>query len=603
MSVISAASSESAVLTDSRLAALCAETVERAFADYDKQFQAITLRARERFLGRDWVGSFADAAERLHLYTLQMEKLTTQIREIMGPRVSERGIWAGMKAVYSSLIATSAKWEIAESFFNSLTRRIFATEGVDQSIEFVDTDFDEAPTTVPSDTRRVYSGDSIHELLIASLTDPSTGFAEEHWCALDETAQRAAERLEAAFRVSPQKTPGNGRPKLEMIGSVFYRGRGAYVVGHAFRDSADRAPVAIALCLRRPDEAGIDLDAILIGETDLAILFSFTRAYFRVDTKCPYQLVRSLHELMPRKRLIDLYNAIGYHRHGKTEFYRDFVRHLRTSRDRFVTAEGARGMVMLVFTLPSYDVVFKLIKDHFDYPKENTRTDVMQRYRLVFEHDRAGRLVEAHEFEHLRIARDRFDPALLADLLRDASSIVRLDDDDVVIAHTYVERRIRPLNLFLFEANEGAVAAAARDYGQSIKDLAASNIFPGDLLTKNFGVTRHGRVVFYDYDELCFLTDCNFRDLPQATTPEQEMAAEPWFSVRENDIFPEEFPQFLRLPDAARASLLERHADLFRPEFWRDMQEKLRAGEIPEVFPYKTERRLSSSLASVAGCT
>jgi isocitrate dehydrogenase kinase/phosphatase len=602
MSVISAASSESAVLTDSRLAALCAETVEREFADYDKQFRAITLRARERFLDRDWSGSYADAAERLHLYTLQMEKLTTQIRQTMGPRVSERGIWAGMKAVYSSLIATSAKWEIAESFFNSLTRRIFATEGVDQSIEFVDTDFDEAPTTVPSDAGRVYSGGSIHELLIASLTDLSTGFADEHWSALYETAQRGAERLEAAFGASSQKTPGHGRPKLEMIGSIFYRGCGAYLVGRAFRDSADRAPVAIALCLRRPDEAGIDLDAILIGETDLAILFSFTRAYFRVDTKCPYQLVRSLHQLMPRKRLIDLYNAIGYHRHGKTEFYRDFVQHLRTSSDRFVTAEGARGMVMLVFTLPSYDVVFKVIKDRFDYPKENTRADVMRRYRIVFEHDRAGRLVEAHEFEHLRIARDRFDPELLADLLRDASSMVRLDDDDVVIAHTYVERRIRPLNLFLFEANEVAVAAAARDYGQSIKDLAASNIFPGDLLTKNFGVTRHGRVVFYDYDELCFLTDCNFRDLPQATTPEQEMAAEPWFSVRENDIFPEEFPQFLRLPDSARASVLEGHADLFCPEFWRGMQKKLRAGEIPEVFPYKTERRLSSSLASVAGC-
>jgi len=595
MSVISAASSESAVLTDSRLAALCAETVERAFADYDKQFRAITLRARERFLGRDWAGSFADAAERLHLYTLQMEKLTTQIRQIMGPRVSERGIWAGMKAVYSSLIATSTKWEIAESFFNSLTRRIFATEGVDQSIEFVDTDFDEAPTTMPSDTHRVYSGGSIHELLIASLTDPSTGFAEEDWCALNETAQRAAERLEAAFRGSPQKAPGDGRPKLEMIGSIFYRGRGAYLVGRAFRDSADRAPVAIALCLGRPDEAGIDLDAILIGETDLAILFSFTRAYFRVDTKCPYQLVRSLHELMPRKRLIDLYNAIGYHRHGKTEFYRDFVRHLRTSSDRFVTAEGARGMVMFVFTLPSYDVVFKLIKDRFDYPKENTRADVMRRYRIVFEHDRAGRLVEAHEFEHLRIARDRFDPELLADLLRDASSIVRLDDDDVVIAHTYVERRIRPLNLFLFEANEGAVAAAARDYGQSIKDLAASNIFPGDLLTKNFGVTRHGRVVFYDYDELCFLTDCNFRDLPQAKTYEEEMSAEPWFSVRENDIFPEEFLNFLRLPEPAYAALLEQHADLFHPDFWRSVQRRLREGEIPEIFPYPPERRLATA--------
>ena len=581
-------------LTDSRLAALCAETVQRAFLEYDERFRAITIRARERFLARDWRGSYADAAERLRLYSRQMETLTERFKKIMGTRLSERSVWTGMKAVYSSLIAQSPKREIAESFFNSLTRRVFATEGVDQAIEFVDTDFDEAPTT-PLDNRRTYSGASIHELLIASLTDPAAGFPEEHWRELDTTARHAAERLQAAFRTSPEESPTNRNLRLEMIGNVFYRGRGAYLVGRAFRDRDDQNPVAIALCLRHEAEAELDLDALLIGETDLAILFSFTRAYFRVDTACPYELVRSLRELMPRKRLIDLYNAIGYHRHGKTEFYRDFVRHLRTSSDRFVTAEGARGMVMFVFTLPSYDVVFKLIKDHFEYPKENTRADVMRRYRLVFEHDRAGRLVEAHEFEHLRIARDRFDPALLEELLRDTSSIVRLEGDDVVIAHAYVERRIRPLNLFFLEADKASVEAAAHDYGRAIKDLAASNIFPGDILTKNFGVTRHGRVVFYDYDELCFLTDCNFRDMPQPTTPEQEMAAEPWFSVRENDIFPEEFPQFLSLPGSARTSLFERHADLFCAAYWRGIQEKLRAGELPEVFPYRADRRLTNT--------
>ena len=594
MSVISSpASSESSALTDSRLAALCAGTVQRAFLDYDEQFHVITLRARDRFLARDWRGSYADAAERLHLYAREMEELTKQIKDALRARLCVRSVWTGMKAAYSSLIAQSSKREIAESFFNSLTRRVFATEGVDQAIEFVDTDFDEPPTTVPVDTRRVYSGASIHELLIASLTDPSAGFSEENWRALDITARHAAERLQAAFSTSPQESPANRRLKLEIIGNVFYRGRGAYVVGRVFRDSDDRSPLAIALCLRHENETGIDFDAVLIGETDLAILFSFTRAYFRVDTKCPYELVRSLCEIMPRKRLIDLYNAIGYHRHGKTEFYRDFVRHLRSSRDRFVIAEGARGMVMLVFTLPSYDVVFKLIKDRFDYPKESTRAEVMRRYRLVFEHDRIGRLVEAHEFEHLRIARDRFEPPLLEELLRDASSIVRLEGDDVVIAHVYVERRVRPLNLFLFEADEAAVAAAARDYGRAIKDLAASNIFPGDIFTKNFGVTRHGRVVFYDYDELCFVTDCNFREMPQPTTHEEEMSAEPWFSVRQNDIFPEEFPQFLRLPEAARSSLLAHHADLFSAAFWRSLQERLRAGELPEIFPYRAERRLA----------
>jgi isocitrate dehydrogenase kinase/phosphatase len=218
----------------------------------------------------------------------------------------------------------------------------------------------------------------------------------------------------------------------------------------------------------------------------------------------------------------------------------------------------------------------------------------MRRYKLVFEHDRAGRLIEAHEFEHLRIPRNRFDPSLLEELLRDTASIVRIEDDDVIIGHAYVERRVRPLNLFFRRADDGAAVSAACDYGKAIKDLAASNIFPGDLLTKNFGLTRRDRVVFYDYDELCFLTDCNFRELPQSRTYEEEISAEPWFSVRVNDIFPEEFSRFLFFPRVAGDELMKQHGDLFRPKFWREMQAAIRAGELPEVLPYAPERRLVS---------
>ena len=582
----------SEAITDSRLSALCAQRAEQAFLDYQERFHVITRRARDRFLSRDWQGSYADAAERLQLYAKVIADLTADIRNLMGPRVEDRNIWKAIKAVYSSLIARCSAWEVAESFFNSLTRRIFATAGVDQAIEFVDTDFDAPPTSSPRDVSCHYSGTDLCQLLIEALTNPAAGgFAERHWADLARSVTLAAKRIERMFsKAGP--SAGTANLNLEMISSVFYRGRGAYFVARIIRER-DRASVTLAFSLRHASEHGITLDAVLLGEVDLAILFSYTRAYFRVDAPCPYDLVRRLQELMPRKRLIDLYNAIGYHRHGKTEFYRDFVAHLRASHDNFITAEGVRGMVMVVFTLPSYDVVFKVIKDRFDFPKETSRTDVMRRYRLVFEHDRAGRLVEAHEFEHLRIPQNRFDPGLLADLGREAGETVRLDQDDVIIAHAYVERRIRPLNLFLHEASVDAGVAAARDYGQAIKDLASSNIFPGDILTKNFGVTRQGRVVFYDYDELCFVTDCHFREMPQATTYEEEISAEPWFSVRDNDIFPEEFPNFLGLPEAARTALFEKHGDLFQADYWREVQRKLKAGEILEVFPYGTERRLA----------
>jgi len=395
----------------------------------------------------------------------------------------------------------------------------------------------------------------------------------------------------AAKRIS-SRFAQNEVSYLEILRAVFYRGRGAYFVG---RIASGEETVPVAFCLRHSDESGLTLDALLKGEGDLAILFSYTRAYFRVAAPAPYELVQWLRQLMPGKRSADLYNAIGFNRHAKTDFYRDFVKHLRKSDDCFVAAEGARGMVMLVFTLASYDVVFKLVRDRFDAPKEIDRADVLRRYRIVFEHDRAGRLVEAHEFEHLRIARDRFESSLLGALLADASRTVKLDGNDVVIAHAYVERRVRPLNLFFAECDQEAAIAAACDWGQAIKDLARSNIFAGDLLTKNFGLTRRGRVVFYDYDELCWLTDCNFRDLPQAGSYEEEMSAEPWFSVRPNDIFPEEFPNFLFFPEAAREALFDRHGDLFRPDFWRGVQVRIRAGEVPEIPPYARERRLTAS--------
>ena len=566
--------SETPARTDSRLAALCAEAARDAFIEYERHFDEITRRARDRFLNREWRGSLDDARERLLLYSLILSSLTNRVSELMAERLNDRSVWIATKAAYSALIAKSSRWEIAESFFNSLTRRVFATEGVNQAIEFVDTDFD-----TPVELAQVimpFSGATTTDLLFQLLT---TAFPEDAWHDLKGAVSAAAERL------------GN-IDQIEVVQSIFYRASGAYIVGRAITSVAS---TPIAFCLLHPDESGITLDAVLTGEADLAILFSYTRAYFRVNAEHAFALVRWLRTLMQGKRLADLYNAIGYNRHAKTEFYRDFVHHLQNSADCFVEAEGARGMVMIVFTLPSYDVVFKLIRDRFDEPKESDRSDVVRRYKLVFEHDRAGRLIEAHEFEHLRIRRDRFENLLLEKLLRNAAATVRVEGKHVIIAHTYVERRVRPLNLLFAEADETAAIAAACDYGQAIKDLAASNIFPGDLLTKNFGLTRRGRVVFYDYDELCFLTDCHFRELPQSRSYEEEMSAEPWFSVRDNDIFPEEFPRFLAFPKGARDELMKHHGDLFRPQFWRDTQRKLRAGKLPHIFPYRSDRRLRPS--------
>jgi isocitrate dehydrogenase kinase/phosphatase len=249
-------------------------------------------------------------------------------------------------------------------------------------------------------------------------------------------------------------------------------------------------------------------------------------------------------------------------------------------------------MVMAVFTLPGFDVVFKVIRDRFEYPKTVTHDEVRARYRMVFRHDRAGRLVDAQEFEHLAFERHRFDHRLLDELLSTCAERVQVRGGLVVISHLYTERRLRPLDLFLREAGAEAAREAVIDYGLALRDLAATNVFPGDMLLKNFGVSRHGRLIFYDYDELCTLEECRFRELPASRDAGDEGAAEPWFYVGEHDIFPEEFRAFLGLSGDLLDTFMTHHHELLAVPFWHRMQELHRAGEVLDIYPYRSVRRL-----------
>jgi isocitrate dehydrogenase kinase/phosphatase len=570
-------------LTNSRLANLGAHTIHAACDAFQDRFKAITRRARKRFEGCDWHAMQADAAERLDLYKQVVNRTVAEIGQLLGDRVADTFVWASIKAVYSGLIAERDDWEIAETFFNSITRRVFATVGVDSQIEFVDTDFETPPTQAHREVYRTYQrGSNTTALITSILADHQLDRA----CAdLTRDARLAAARIDDHLQgLGVQHQPWHA----EMITSVFYRNKGAYLVGR-IRSGARITPLVLAL-LNTPH--GVVIDAVLLRERAVSILFSFTRAYFHVDVERPYDLVCFLRSIMPRKRIAEIYTAIGYHKHGKTELYRDLLHHLAASGEHFQIARGQRGMVMAVFTLPSYDVVFKVIKDHFDAPKDTTRQAVIEKYNLVFKHDRAGRLVDAQEFEHLEFDRWRFSDQLLDHLRRVASQAVIVEATRVVVKHAYVERRVTPLNLYIHEVDEDAVRAAIVDYGYVLKDLAATNIFPGDMLLKNFGVTRQGRVVFYDYDELCLLTDCVFRSLPQPTNPEEEVAAEPWFAVGEHDIFPEEFQRFLGLQPALRDVFTHEHADLFTTQFWQHIQTRLQDGEMLDIFPYSQGERL-----------
>jgi isocitrate dehydrogenase kinase/phosphatase len=578
-------------LTPDKVANLTAAAISRAFDGYQVQYTAITQRAKKRFEQRYWRGMQEDARERLDLYRSVVDETVAQINQLLGDRVGEVQIWEETKTVYAGLVAKLDLWELAETFFNSITRRIFATVGVNPQIEFVDTCSRTQPFQISQLLYRVYQEAGSTAALIENiLTDSDFDVGYED---LQRDAQSVADRIESHIKDTAASIAID---RAEMIASVLYRGKGAYLVGRFFC-GAEQFPLVLAL-LNTP--RGIAVDAVLLNEDEVSILFSFARSYFHVEVKRPAELVGFLKSIIPRKRIAELYISIGYNKHGKSELYCDLLQHLASSKEQFEVAEGERGMVMEVFTMSDYDVVFKVIKDHFSSAKRTTREEVMAKYDLVFKHDRAGRLVDAQEFEHLKFERNRFSRELLDKLQRLAAKGVEADENSVVVKHLYVERRVTPLNLYLGDVEEKAAREVVIDYGQAIKDLAATNIFQGDMLIKNFGVTRHGRVVFYDYDELTLLSDCNFRMMPQARSDEEELSDEPWFTVGDNDIFPEEFKSFLGLKGDLRDLFMEQHSDLFEVTFWRQTQARLNSGKIIDIFPYEQSRRLQNAKARSA---
>ncbi len=570
-------------LATNNLSELAAKAIRQAFDSYQGQYAAITQRAKARFENRDWPGIQADAGERLDLYKKVVDETVVEIKRLLGGRVNDPELWMRAKVVYAELVAKVDLWELAETFFNSITRRVFATVGVNPQIEFVDTCSRTQPVQISQPVYRSYTSPQTTAALIETiLRDYNFAVAYED---LRRDAQLVAAKIEDHLSKAGSSS---SIQKIDMLSSVLFRGKGAYLVGRFFTASHD-FPLVLAL-LNTP--AGMLVDAVLLDENEVSILFSFTRSYFQVNIRRPAELVSFLKSIMPRKRVAELYISIGYNKHGKSELYCDLLQHLDSSKEKFEIAEGERGMVMEVFTMPDYDVVFKVIKDRFPPNKHTTREEVMAKYYLVFKHDRAGRLVDAQEFEHLKFDRSRFSEDLLEQLQRVAGGSVEVNDDHVIIKHAYVERRVTPLNVYLSEVDEVKARAAIIDYGQAIKDLAATNIFPGDMLLKNFGVTRHDRVVFYDYDELSFLSDCTFRVMPPSRSYEDELSDEPWFNVGENDIFPEEFSYFLGLKGDLKDLFWQEHSDLFGVDFWHQIQARIKARTIMDIFPYEQNKRL-----------
>ncbi|MGB9109881.1 MAG: bifunctional isocitrate dehydrogenase kinase/phosphatase [Telluria sp.] len=584
-------------LLSSQIAFDIARTVLDGFDRHYTLFRQASQAAKVYFETADWATAQRAARERIDFYDTRVQECVHALEDVYAPEDFNDSTWRETKLHYIGLLTGHKRPELAESFFNSVSCHILHRSYYRNDFIFVrpavSTDY--IDTEEPQPTWRVYypQADGLRGALRRIVTNFQLArpFAD-----LERDIALVEQRMSAAFGLD-QAEPNQ---QLQVLSSLFFRNKGAYIVGRAI-DGAREVPFIIPVLHDR--DGALALDTVLTEPEQVLTLFSFTRAYFLVDMEVPSSYVQFLRSLMPNKPRSELYTVLGLQKQGKTLFYRDFLQHLKHSSDAFRIAPGIPGLVMLVFELPSFPYVFKVIKDWYPPPKETTRAQIKQKYLLVKHHDRVGRMADTLEYSDVAFPLARFSDALLAALRRDAPSLVEVEGDRVVIKHLYIERRMVPLNIYLQDAERagdaGRLAHGVIGYGNAIRDLVAANIFPGDMLYKNFGMTgqhrHHGRVVFYDYDEIEYLTDCNFRDIPQARNEEDEMAAEPWYPIGRHDVFPEQFERFLLGNPKIRTIFMEHHAELLTRAWWQSHKERIQAGIVEDVFPYPQQIRFQPS--------
>lgn len=562
----------------SEKAGLFARKILQGFHKHYALFQEVTQNARNRFAEGDWHAGQYAATARISFYDQRVGETTKALAQLTDGELDEP-LWLEIRQLYQQFLQFHPQAELAETFYNSVFCNLFHHKYFNNAYIFVETTLSNSiPLALETEFRSYFPVvHGMRRTLAKIMGDIDFGADYDDLSEDIRLLRKAFREQTAAGKLSAYQL------RIDVLKEPFFRNKAAYVVGRIV--SAQRIFPFIVPVLRNA-QGKLILDALITDTDQMAIIFGFARSYFMVQTRAPSALVRFLNGLMPKKTLAELYSAIGLHKQSKTEFYRDFLHHLDASDDQLVAAAGIKGMVMTVFTLPSYPYVFKVIKDEFGGGKQMSRATVIDRYRMVKRHDRAGRMADTFEFANVAIPLQRIAPDLLQELKNTVANSLTIEEDQLVISQLFVERRMVPLNIFLDYGTPAEIEAVMKDYGQAIKDMMAANIFPGDMLLKNFGLTRHKRVVFYDYDEVQYLTEMNFRALPQAETYEQMLAPEPWYAVAANDVFPEQLATFAVPQPALRELLLKHHPELVDARYWQQQQENLRNGVITDVFPY-----------------
>lgn len=567
-----------------RIELLIAQTILQGFDAQYGRFLEVTSGAQQRFENANWPAVQAAMKQRIHLYDHHVGLVVAQLKCITGQHFYDAAFLIRIKECYSELLPDYPRAEIAESFFNSVYCRIFKYRDLTADKLFI---FSEQPVRKPQNCSRPLSREyPVQGNLIAALSKVLDDLPvrlpwEEANRDVDYIATALQQRFSAEWLADAD---------IEIATELFYRNKAAWIIGK-IRAGSQVFPLLLPVHLNHQNQ--LFVDTCLTEGNDASIVFGFARSYFMVYAPQPGALVEWLREILPAKTTTELYSAIGCQKHAKTECYREHLRFMAQTDESFIIAPGVKGMVMLVFTLPGSDRVFKVIKDNFAPQKEVTEAQVMACYQLVKEHDRVGRMADTQEFEHFVLPKKNISTELMTELQREVPAKIEDLGDSIALRHLYIERRMTPLNLYLEQASDAQLHDVIEEYGNAIKQLAAANIFPGDMLFKNFGVTRHGRVVFYDYDEICYMTEVNFRDIPAPRYPEDELASEPWYSIAPGDVFPEEFRHFL-CSDKRLGQIFESlHDDLFSAGYWRGLQQRISEGHVEDVFAYRRSQRFS----------
>jgi isocitrate dehydrogenase kinase/phosphatase len=573
---------------DTQCAVAIAQTLLDGFNHHYTLFRAASMAAKSNFEMGNILAQRDAVRNRIEFYDARVLETVERLKQEFSAETLSDSAWLAVKQQYIALLQKHRQIELAETFFNSVCCRILHRRYFHNDFIFyrpaVSTEYIE-------ESEATYHSYYVNNLGLANtLKQVFTDFA---WNLPFVDLDRDVARILAVLRrhLGKKLTP-EFNSQIQVLSSPFYRNKAAYIIGKATHGDVE---IPFAIPLYRNEANQLYVDAALFEIVHVRQLFSLSRAYFLVDMEVPSAYVQFLHNLIPGKSRAELYTMLGLGKQGKTMFYRELFHHLRHSSDPFVSAPGTKGMVMIVFTLPSFPFVFKIIKDVFAPPKEVDRATVRAKYLLVKQHDRVGRMADSLEFSDVALPLARFEPELLAEMQLLAPSVVEIEGDTVVFRHMYIECRMKPLNLFIEHRRDEAVEEVIRDYGNALRELAIANIFPGDMLFKNFGVTRAGRVVFYDYDEIEYMTDCDFRRIPPPPAPEFEMSGETWFSGNKNEVYPEEFGGFLLARADVKAAFNKYHADLLTPKFWQDTKTRIKNGIIEDFFPYPQALRFPQS--------